>query len=309
VLVLKLIIYLKIDFMNKTIFYIFMTLAMVAWGETWVSAKILGEYLSANELIFWRFFFTTLGMLFVLAFFKIGFRESLKELLIALVSAIILAFYNNFFFLGTKYGLASFGGIFVTTLNPIITYFLVAILSKNSFSKLEYLGLFMGILGAVFMLRLWDFDLGKIFSPGNIYFLLAAVTWPILTIVSSKQKMKSAIIFSFYMFGFTSLIDLFFLKFELTNIFIFDTKFWFNLLLLSLWGTTFATTIYFIGVLKLGSNVASSFFFMVPLSALVFSMLFLHEKATLNLIIGGVLGLIAVYILNYAKIKKLRAKG
>jgi drug/metabolite transporter (DMT)-like permease len=282
-----------------------MTLAMVAWGETWVSAKILGNYLSANELIFWRFFFTTLGMFGVLYIFKIGFRESLKELIIAFVSAIILAFYNKFFFLGTKYGLASFGGIFVTTLNPIITYILVAILNKKGFSKLEYLGLFIGFLGAIFMLKLWSLDSSKIFSLGNIYFLLAAFTWPILTIVSSKHKMKSAIIFSFYMFAFTSLIDLFFLKFHLTNIFSFDAKFWGNLLLLSLWGTTFATTIYFIAVLKLGSSVASSFFFMVPLSALIFSMIFLHEKATLNLIVGGILGLIAVYILNYAKMRKV----
>ncbi len=294
--------------MNRLLFYILMSLAMIAWGETWVSAKILGRYLSANELIFWRFFFTTIGMLVVLYLFRIPLMESKKELLIAFVSAVILAFYNNFFFLGTQYGLASFGGIFVTTLNPVITYIFVAVLNRQRFSGLEYFGLFVGLLSAVIMLRLWHFDMGEIFSPGNIYFLLAAVTWPVLTIVSSKHKMKSAIIFSFYMFAFTSLIDLVFLRFQVTNIFAFDATFWWNILLLSLWGTTFATTIYFTAVVRLGTSVASSFFFMVPLSALIFSMVFLHEKATTNLIVGGILGLVAVYILNYATIKRKSAQ-
>ncbi len=292
--------------MSRFVLYILMTFAMLAWGETWVSAKILGRYLGAKELIFWRFFFTSLGMVFVLLFFKISLKKSLKELLIALFSAVVLSFYNAFFFLGTKYGLASFGGIFVTTLNPIITFVLVAMLFRKNFNKLEYIGLSLGLIGAVFMLKVWSLDISKIFSLGNIYFLLASITWPILTIISSNQNMKSAIVFSFYMFSFTALIDFFALGFKLSNILNFDAKFWLNLLLLALWGTTFATTIFFVASKELGSKVASSFFFLVPISALVFSVIFLKERADINLIVGGILSLIAVYILNYeTRVKNL----
>jgi len=56
---------------------------MVAWGETWVSAKILNGYLNINELIFWRFLFASIRMLGVLLFLRISFKESLKELLLA----------------------------------------------------------------------------------------------------------------------------------------------------------------------------------------------------------------------------------
>jgi len=52
---------------------------------------------------------------------------------------------------------------------------------------------------------------------------------------------------------------------------------------------------------KLGGKLASSFFFLVPLSAIIFSKVFLNEKITFSLIMGGVLGLIAVYILNSRK--------
>ncbi len=290
--------------MNKTIiFYTLLILAMIAWGETWVSAKILTHYLKEEELIFWRFFITTFGMLFVLIMFRIDIRENKKELIIALIASIILLLYNKFFFLGTKYGLASFGGVFVTTMNPIFTFLLIAILYRVLINKTEILGLVLGFIGAIFMLEIWKTH-SQIFSLGNIYFLLAALTWPILTIISGKQKMKSAILFSFYMFFFTSITQLFLLNFKLTNVFKFDTKFWVNILILSLWGTTFATTIYFYTVDKLGSKIASSFFFIVPVSAIIFSKIFLNEPITISLVIGGIFGLIAVYILNFSKRKK-----
>jgi drug/metabolite transporter (DMT)-like permease len=282
------------------IFYILLILAMTAWGETWVSAKILSRYMNADELIFWRFFITTIGMIFVLIIFKINLKESKKELFIALISAVILSLYNKFFFLGTKYGLASFGGVFVTTMNPIFTFLFIAFLYRTLINKIETLGLILGFTGGLFMLKIWHIN-AELFSPGNIYFLLAALTWPILTIISSKQKMKSAILFSFYMFLFTTIIQLFFIKFKISHVLDFDFKFCLNLLILSLWGTTFATTIYFYTVNKLGSKSASSFFFIVPVSALIFSKIFLNESITLPLIIGGILGLIAVYILNSRK--------
>lgn len=290
--------------MNKTIiFYTLLILAMIAWGETWVSAKILTHYLKEEELIFWRFFITTFGMLFVLIMFRIDIRENKKELIIALIASIILLLYNKFFFLGTKYGLASFGGVFVTTMNPIFTFLLIAILYRVLINKTEILGLVLGFIGAIFMLEIWKTH-SQIFSLGNIYFLLAALTWPILTIISGKQKMKSAILFSFYMFFFTSITQLFLLNFKLTNVFKFDTKFWVNILILSLWGTTFATTIYFYTVDKLGSKIASSFFFIVPVSAIIFSKIFLNESITISLVIGGIFGLIAVYVLNFSKREK-----
>ncbi len=69
--------------MNRAVLISLMIFAMVAWGETWISAKILNRYLSSNELIFWRFFFTTLGMVGVLWVFKISLKESIKELALA----------------------------------------------------------------------------------------------------------------------------------------------------------------------------------------------------------------------------------
>lgn len=290
--------------MHNKVLYILMVLAMIAWGETWVSAKILDRYLDANELIFWRFFFTTLGLLPVLFYYKLSLKISKRNLLIALISAALLAFYNYAFFLGTKYGLASFGGVLVTTLNPIITFVFISILARKSFNLQESMGLILGVIGAMVMLQIWNYNTDSILSQGNIYYLLASFIWPFLTITSSYQKNIPSLVFIFYMFSLTSFIDFILIGGNTTNIVKFDYIFWVNLLLLSLYGTTFATTIYFVAVTKLGSKAASSFFFLVPLSAIVFAALFLGEKVELHLIIGGALAVVAVYILNYVKQKR-----
>jgi len=289
--------------MDKKLLYILMCLAMIAWGETWISAKILGRYLDADELIFWRFFFTTLGLVPILLYYKIPFRISKTNLALAFIAGIVLAFYNNFFFLGTKYGLASFGGVLVTTLVPIVTFIMVSFLNKKSFTLKEFFGLILGAIGVLIILKIWNFNLNTIFSKANIYFLIAIILWPILTIISSKQKEISPLTFSFYMFGATTILDLFFLEFNVNNITSLDVLFWSNLLLLSLYGTTFATTIYFIAVTKLGSKSASSFFFLVPLSTIIFAFIFLDEQIELSLILGGILTIVSVYILNNSKAK------
>lgn len=281
-----------------------MCLAMVAWGETWISAKILGSYLSADELIFWRFLFTSIGLIPIVLYRRMSFKISIKNLLLSILSGVFLALYNNFFFLGTKYGLASFGGVLVTTLVPMITFLFVAIIAKKVFNKKETIGLFLGGIGVLIILKVWRFDLSYIFSSANIYFLIAAIIWPVLTITSSKQENISPFLFSFYMFGFTAILDLFFLKFNITNILDFDFKFWSNLLLLSLYGTTFATTVYFISVTKIGSKNTSSFFFLVPLSTVLFAYIFLNEKIEFSLLLGSFLTISSVYILNDIKITK-----
>lgn len=287
--------------MNNKLLYILMVLAMIAWGETWVSAKILGRYLVAEELIFWRFLFTTLGLIPILIYYKLSLKISKKNLFIAIISALLLALYNYAFFLGTKYGLASFGGVLVTTLNPIITFIFVSFLARKIFNNKEIIGLMFGGIGTMIILQVWNYDIDSILSQGNIYYLLASFIWPFLTIVSSYQKNISSLVFIFYMFAFTSFIDFIFISGNITNIIELDFIFWINLLLLSLYGTTFATTIYFIAVTKLGSESASSFFFLVPSSSIVFASVFLGELIKMSLVIGGVLTIISVYIINYSK--------
>ena len=55
---------------------------------------------------------------------------------------------------------------------------------------------------------------------------------------------------------------------------------------------------YFFASSKIGAVKASSFIFVVPLTAIVFSKIFLNEQIRLTTLIGGCLSIIAVYTIN-----------
>jgi drug/metabolite transporter (DMT)-like permease len=79
-----------------------------------------------------------------------------------------------------------------------------------------------------------------------------------------------------------------------------DARFWGALIFLSVLGQTVASTIYFVASGRLGSGVASSFMFLVPLTALVASYLLLEEIPSLYLLIGGIISVAGLYFINKA---------
>ena len=105
--------------------------------------------------------------------------------------------------------------------------------------------------------------------------------------------------YSFWCFGIASLLSLL-LAFDqpLLSIFQFDWVFWLNMLFLAVGAMAFGTTIYFLASRQLGPQKASSFIFTVPVTAMLFAMLFLNEELTITIAIGSILAMFAVYLIN-----------
>ena len=290
---------------NKNIFYIMMFLAMAGWGASWVNAKVLSIYINEYELILFRNIFTLLTLVPVLLITKKYFKINMRSLLLAVVASVVMILYLKYYFLGTKFGTASLGGALVTTLIPINTFLIMALFYGKKILKKDMFALGLGAVGVLTILNVWSFQPEDIFTTHNMYFLFASLLWPILTIVSSKATHTSPIVFTFYMYVITTVLVLvFFIDFGEINYKGFDNLFWINILSLAVISTTFATTIYFIGIERLGTNEVSSFIFLVPFFAIVLSAIFLKEEISLTIIIGTVLTIIAVKILNNIKLTK-----
>ena len=284
---------------NKNIFYILMILAMAGWGASWVNAKVLSSYINEYEMIFLRNLFTLITLAPVLIITKKYFYINRHSLLLALLASIIMIVYLKCYFLGTMHGTASLGGALVTTLIPINTFLIMALFYGKKILRRDIFALILGAIGVLTMLNIWSFSYEEVFSIQNMYFLGASILWPALTITSSKITKTSPLVFIFYMYIIsTILVSVFFVDFELVNYEAFDSIFWINILVLSIISTTFATSVYFIGVEKLGTNEVSSFIFLVPFFAIIFSIIFLEEKVHITTIIGVILTIIAVKILN-----------
>ena len=289
---------------NNNFFYFLMFLAMIGWGMSWVSVKILGRYIDEYEMILFRFGITAMSMIPIILWMKHSFRIDLRSFGIVLLASLSFFAYMKFFFLGVKLGTASLGGAFVTTMIPIITFILLALLGTKKVTRRELGALLLGGVGVMTILGIWNKTLDEILVIYNLYFVLAAFLWALLTVISSYNQRLSALVFTFYLYGVTVVLDLlFFVDPSAIQIQTFDATFWLHIGLISLLSTTFANTIYFIGIEKLGAGAVSSFVFLVPFAAIGLSVLFLDEKISLWMIVGTLMTLFAVKILNHITFK------
>ena len=295
---------------SKKFFFILLFFAMVAWGGSWVNVKVLSSYINAYEMILLRFGITAATMVPIIVWLKHSFKIDLKSFVLVVLVAITLLLYNKYYYLGTKLGTASLGGALVTTLIPILTFIFLAILGTRKVERKDIFALFIGAVGVLTMLHIWSFDATRIFVIHNLYFLLAAMLWSVLTIISSKSTKISPIVFTFYMYLVTVALDvLIFVDIGSLNVMEFDAIFWVNIALISLAASTFSNTIYFLGIEKLGAAEVSSFVFLVPFSAIILSAIFLKERIDLSIIIGTILTLFAVKMLNNITVLKRRQKS
>jgi drug/metabolite transporter (DMT)-like permease len=288
---------------NHNLLYILLFFGMIGWGASWVNAKVLSAYIDAYDMIFMRFGITAITMVPIIIFLKKSFKIDLKSFSIAFLASLAFITYMKYYFMGTKYGTASLGGAFVTTLVPIVTFLILALLGEKKMVKKDYFALTLGAIGVMTMLNIWNESLKDILVIQNLYFLLASFLWPVFTIISSKSKTISPIVFSFYLYIITITLDaVFFVDFKSINYGSFDGIFWLNLLILSIISSTYSNTVYFIGIERLGAGNVSSFIFLVPFSAIVLSAIFLKEHISISIIIGTILTIFAVKILNNIKI-------
>jgi len=226
-----------------------------------------------------------------------------------LMASCIMTLYGYLFLKGLSYGKAGAGGVLVTTLNPILTYALTMIISFRAPSTKEIIGLLMGLIAGFILLRIWE-NSATIFDLGNVYFVVATALWAVLSkVTASSSKDGSPVVFSLWMYAICTLAMFCFIDKSATLAILIkgDSIFWWSLFYSATITTTLATTFYFYATTKIGADKASSFIFLVPLSASVGSLLLLDEIPVWNTIVGGVLGILAVYILN-SKIGEKRTK-
>jgi drug/metabolite transporter (DMT)-like permease len=285
---------------NNKIFVVGMILSMTCWGFSWTSGKILTAYGDPLTISFLRFVLTFLSLLVLLPLMKEKMVIGTKGIRDLLISSALISVYTFLFFKGVSVGKAGAGGVLVTVLNPILVYAMTLVLAARRPSRNEAVGLFLGLAAGVVLLKLIT-EADEIFNAGNIYFLLAACSWAVLSRFTAKAgRYGSSLAFSLWMYGISTCVMFLFAGFESTAVTLrkSDIMFWGNLFFSATITTSLATTFYFVATSRIGASKASSFIFLVPFSAALGSWIFLGEVIEMHTIVGGLLGIAAVYILN-----------
>jgi len=271
---------------------------MLLWGGGWTALKILTYDLPIEVIIFWRFFIMSISFLPILYFIKIPLTLNRTSLSYIGGSSILnIAFMVSSFF-GVKYGLAGAGSVIITTISPVMTFLLVAIIFRKKLQSRQVFGLALGIAGGVILLQLNDINL--FFNGSNIYFFLCAIIWAGVTILSGhSHKHIHPIHYSFFISVIAAVVTFIYaFNSELSSVFSQGWEFWLAMIYLAVLGQTVATTIFFMASGALGSEKTSSFMFLVPFFALLSAWIVLDEPIQLHIIIGGAISMIAVLFIN-----------
>jgi len=284
--------------MKNTHFTYLLILSMFLWGGGWSALKILTAEVSVDVMVFWRFFIVSLSFLPILYFLKKPLTLNLGSLKYVLGSSVLnIAFMVSSFF-GIKYGLAGSGSVIITTLSPVMTFLLVALIFRKNLQKIQYFGLGLGVFGGFVMLHVSDISL--FFESGNLYFLLSATIWAGVTLLAQHSQVHiHPIHYSFFISVVATFVSFVYgYNSNLLGVFEQGSRFWIALIYLGVLGQSVATTIFFMASGKLGSEKTSSFMFLIPVFALFIAWLVLDEPIESHIVIGGFISVLALFFIH-----------
>lgn len=289
---------------QEQILLIAMLISMCIWGISWSSAKVLSGYGSASALAFIRFFFVPIVLFPIMKLANIKIKIKKQGIPHVLAAGFFMLCYTLVFFKGLQEGQSGKAGVLVTTTNPIFAYIVGLFVSRVLPNKREAIGLILGVVAGLFLLNVFTKP-ASILDAGNSYFIAGAFIWAVMSKFSAQaNRFGNAISFSFWL-NLIVVISLAFvvdLKEVLEILQTGDSKFWWNIFYFGIINTSLATTCYLYAAAQIGAEKASTFIFIVPSMALVASWVFLDEQIELYTVIGGVLGILAVFVINGNKL-------
>ncbi|MBK7588137.1 MAG: DMT family transporter [Bacteroidetes bacterium] len=285
---------------NKHFLIVGISLSMLIWGMSWPSAKVLSHYGKPLEIALIRFVFTFISLFVLLHVLKVKLSIQTKGLPSLLIASVLIALYSMLFFTGILKGMPGAGGVLVTTMTPIVSYMLALIIQKRKPSGKELIGLLIGLLAGCILLSIWN-HASQILQSGNLFFILSTLVWAILSRITALSfKYGSPLAFSLWMYLLCILILTCFVDLQSIKQLLIkgDTMFWGNMLFNGIVNTGIATTFFFYATSKIGAEKTSSFIYIVPFAAAISSYIAIGEIIQWNTIVGGLLGIVAVWVIN-----------
>lgn len=284
-----------------------MLLVPLVWALSGVSAKYLSFYISEDEIVVYRFFLSALSTLPLLLWMKIPMKISPKNFVICILLAFFLIGNYRTYFMGMQRGAVGLGAALVTVLIPIFVYIMMIFSKKSKPILKDWLALAMGVAGVALMLDLDQLNLERLVTGGNIYFVLAALTYAMFTVAASYMRSIHVLTINFYVCLIGFLID-WNLSYDSNHLFTLggmDYIFWINILFVSVVAGTAITAVYYTGLRIIGSKKSSAFSILTPFFAIALGAIFFGEMITINNAIGIVMAVMALFVLNDLKIKNM----
>lgn len=218
--------------------------------------------------------------------------------LVATIGLLQTAGTMGFLNLALAYGVSSSMSSIILFTNPLWLALLAHFFLKDKLTFKKVSALLLGIAGVSTCIGLDS----TAFNFGSLFALLGSFCWSINTIITKKVPFDNG---PWVFTGWQLLLGGIFLY-----LFSLPLHESYDFLNLGLWGWIWfvwliipasvgSFGLWFFSLGKKGATVASSFLFLVPVFSTIFSIIGLHEKFSLNLLIGGVMVVSALVLVNW----------
>ncbi len=184
--------------------------------------------------------------------------------------------------------------VFLNYTAPIFVALLAPLFLKEKLEKSTLLALAISVAGIVVISYQQNLQISHLNLLGVILGLLSGIAYAGFIIASKRALFSfSSQVVAFYSY---SVASIFLLPFVIGTDFSPDLTSWILLLVLGVFNTGFAVTLYLKGLGMIKAQKAVVFTYLEPASAVVFGFLFLAQQPTPLMLVGGLLILIAGYI-------------
>ncbi|HEX5668405.1 MAG TPA: DMT family transporter [Chitinophagaceae bacterium] len=288
---------------TNTNVYLKLVMTAMFWGGTFIATRIAAQTFGPFTGAGYRYIFALVLLL------PLAFRQNRRLLRVQasqLPVLLLLGFtgifaYNYFFFKGLKTIPASRGAL-LAALNPTIVMIISAMVYKEEITMRKLAGIMISLTGVVIVISRGKVtELLSSLETGDLFMLGCPLTWAVYTLAARPALRHTTPLQATTWASLSGVIML--LLFSITEPYPVEVplKVWVALLYLGLIGTVVAFVWYYDGIRKIGPTRTSIFNNLVPVFAVLFSVIILKEKVSWYTWIGGAMVIGGVLFVNLQK--------
>ncbi|WP_372712766.1 DMT family transporter [Ilyobacter sp.] len=298
---------------NKYIGYIMAFTTIFVWGTTYAITKNLLNYFSPLEALFLRFLIAYLFLMVIKPTFnfKFNFQEEKLFLFLGLTGGMLYFLVEN---LALKYTSASNVGLIVSSI-PIFSSIIAHFTTEDEkFDTNLLLGFALAITG-IFIILYNGNKVLKLNPIGDILAVVCSIIWAVYSNLLRKvDKSYSGIILvrKTFFYGLIFMLPvLYFFKVKIHFEYLLNKDVSFSIFYLALVASSICFIMWSKAINIIGIIKTTNFIYLIPLVAMISSMIILDEKITPLMVVGGLLILGGVLIndkkISFQKIFRSKA--
>ena len=280
--------------------YIKLILVAIMWGGTFIATRMASQVFEPFTGASFRYAIALVFMIpLMLMKDKAALRINKKQFLQLLVLGGTGVFaYSFFFFNGMKRVPASHGSLIVA-LNPVLVMLISTLFGKERINGIRLVGLLLSLAGTAIVIARGDiFSLFSTFTWGDAFMLGCPVAWAFYTYFAKDAlKTTTPLQASTWSILLGFLLILIFVPFEAypTKV---DWTVWLALAYLGICGSVLGFVWYYEGIQKIGPVKTSAFNNLIPIFAMILSVVVLGETIHGYTLYGSAMVIGGVFLIN-----------